>query len=100
MSDLLTISKMLLYYYDAFRDSTPKGPTELEDIAAAKAAIAAAEEAGWPTVTISIKDGTAHLVSPAGAKVTVLDYDVAEVDDAVLETDDEGDQFQRIEVWS
>lgn len=41
--DLLAACKMLLWYYETFRDSTPKGPTELDDIASARAAIAKAE---------------------------------------------------------
>jgi hypothetical protein len=34
---LLEAGVNLLYYYNAFRDSSPKGPTEIEDIASATA---------------------------------------------------------------
>jgi hypothetical protein len=36
---LLEACKMLLFYYEAFRDSSPNGPTELEDIESAKQTI-------------------------------------------------------------
>lgn len=48
--DLLNIAlelhescKVLMYYYDAFRDKTPKGPTEIEDIAACREILERAE---------------------------------------------------------
>ena len=37
--ELLAELKSVLWYYEAFRDGSPKGPTELEDIASARAAI-------------------------------------------------------------
>jgi hypothetical protein len=40
--ELLEACQGLLYYYDAFRDQSPKGSTELDDIASFKAAIAKA----------------------------------------------------------
>lgn len=45
--DLLETCKMLLWYYEAFRDKSPKGPTELDDIANAREAIARAVESTY-----------------------------------------------------
>ena len=73
--------------------------TNKDDYEYHMARLDAAVAEGIP-VTIAIKGGAAHLVSPAGAKVTVLDYDVDGVDESRLEEDDEGDKFERIEVWA
>jgi hypothetical protein len=80
---LLAEAKSLLYYYEAFRDKSPVGLTEADDIATAKAILAEAEHGEDCNIEIEVSTGVVTDVRglPKGWTYEIDDHDSQEDED-------------------